>query len=224
MVKLTPWRGAAVLGLALVLGAVAAACQPGDAGNIRSTGAYPIDIFQEMHYNQSFKSQEPPRLAPPAQAVPYRGFAEEPATNVEELALFVTEVPLPRLKLDAQALLNPVPPTGAVLDQAVRLYNINCAVCHGATAKGDRPVEVEEDFIFVGDLFREAGATKPPDFGSPRILALSPGEVYWSMTNGFIFMPAFGGLLTPEERWTLVHLVGLLEDEREALLGSGAGQ
>ncbi len=215
MVKLTPWRGAVVLGLALVLGAVAAACQPGDAGNIRSTGAYPIDIFQEMHYNQSFKSQEPPRLAPPAQAVSYRGFDEEPTTNVEEASIFVTEVPLPRLKSDAQALMNPVPPTGAVLDQAVHLYTINCAVCHGATAKGDG---------IVGELFRGYGVTEPPDFGSPRILALSLGEAYWSMTNGFGFMPAFGGLLTPQERWTLVHLVGLPEDERVALLRSGAGQ
>ena len=28
-----------------------------------SQGSYPLDIFYEMHYQQSFKSQEPPRLS-----------------------------------------------------------------------------------------------------------------------------------------------------------------
>ncbi len=87
--------------------------------------------------------------------------------------------------------------------------------CHGDTARGDG---------IVGELFRGYGVTAPPAFGSQRVRSLSPGEAYWSMTNGFGFMPAFGGLLTPEERWTLVHLVDLHDDEREVLLRSGAGQ
>ena len=35
-----------------------------------SQGAYPIDIFYEMHYQDSYKSYEPPRLSVPASAVP----------------------------------------------------------------------------------------------------------------------------------------------------------
>ncbi len=42
-----------LLGLVLVAGALAAGC---------SQGSYPLDIFYEMHYQQSYKSQEPPRL------------------------------------------------------------------------------------------------------------------------------------------------------------------
>ncbi|MBQ12731.1 MAG: hypothetical protein CMJ45_14420 [Planctomyces sp.] len=33
-------------------------------------GTYPLDIFYEMHYQQTFKSHEPPRLMGPASAVP----------------------------------------------------------------------------------------------------------------------------------------------------------
>ena len=34
-----------------------------------SSGAYPVDIFYEMHYQDSYGSQEPPRLSPPESAV-----------------------------------------------------------------------------------------------------------------------------------------------------------
>ena len=34
-------------------------------------GTYPVDIFYEMHYQQSYKSHEPPRLSSPASAVAF---------------------------------------------------------------------------------------------------------------------------------------------------------
>ena len=54
-------RGLLLLAIAVV-GVVLAGC---------SGGSYPLDIFSEMHYNQSYKSQEPPRLDIPVDgAVP----------------------------------------------------------------------------------------------------------------------------------------------------------
>ena len=35
-----------------------------------SQGSYPLDFFYEMHYTQSYKSYEPPRLDVPASAIP----------------------------------------------------------------------------------------------------------------------------------------------------------
>ena len=49
-----------LIGLALLAGLAGAAC---------SQGTYPFDIFYEMHYQQSFKSHEPPRLSGVAGAV-----------------------------------------------------------------------------------------------------------------------------------------------------------
>ena len=179
------------LGLALL----AVGCgQPGE-GPWRSTGSYPIDIFQEMHYNQSFKSQEPPRLSPPPDSVPVTG----------------KELPLPALKADAQGLENPVGLTDDAQQQAGVLYHINCAVCHGPISQGDS---------FVGQLFGKYGATEPPSFASDRVQLLTPGEAFWSITNGVGFMPPFGALLKPEQRWFLVHLISMPADQREALLGS----
>jgi azurin len=59
-----PWGKvkASLLGLAL-LGALAAfGC---------SQGSYPVDIFYEMHYQQTHKAQEPPSLSAPASSVPW---------------------------------------------------------------------------------------------------------------------------------------------------------
>ena len=49
-----------LLGLAVFVGLFAAGC---------TQGAYPVDIFYEMHYQQSYKSGEPPNLSAPAGSV-----------------------------------------------------------------------------------------------------------------------------------------------------------
>ncbi len=54
--------------LAVAIGLASASCYTG-------TGSYPIEVFSEMHYSQSFKAAEPPRLLPPEGSVP-RNFRE----------------------------------------------------------------------------------------------------------------------------------------------------
>ena len=51
-----------VVGLVLVAVLAAVGC---------TSGSYPVDIFYEQHYQQSFKSHEPPRLSGVAGAVAY---------------------------------------------------------------------------------------------------------------------------------------------------------
>lgn len=51
-----------ILGFALLGSLAAISC---------TQGSYPVDIFYEMHYQQSYKSHEPPRLSAPASAVAF---------------------------------------------------------------------------------------------------------------------------------------------------------
>lgn len=51
-----------LLGAALLASLAAFAC---------SQGAYPVDIFYEQHYQQSYKSHEPPRLSAPESSVAF---------------------------------------------------------------------------------------------------------------------------------------------------------
>ena len=62
--KLMRGRLLPLVGLAVVAGLLAVGC---------SQGSYPLDIFYEMHYQPSYKAHEPPRLSPPASAVPWYG-------------------------------------------------------------------------------------------------------------------------------------------------------
>ena len=167
---------------------VFAACEPGDPG--RSTGSYPIDIFQEMHYNQTYKAQEPPRFAPPEGSIPVSG----------------GYIAAPQ-KADAADLVSPFPVNDLALERGALVYKQNCSMCHGLTSGGDG---------FVGNKFADYPAPQPPAFSDVRITALTSGEKYASVSNGAGFMPAFQGLLTEEDRWALVALIEA--DNRDQLL------
>ena len=58
-------RGSGLLLIAVAAGMLASAC----GATLPGRGSYPLDIFYEMHYQQSFKSHEPPRLSGVADAV-----------------------------------------------------------------------------------------------------------------------------------------------------------
>ncbi len=181
------WTNKATLAAALVLLAVAlAACKPGDPA--RSTGAYPIDIFQEMHYNQSYKAGEPPRFLPPEESIPISGGA----------------VPAPAVRSDEARALAAAYPARAV-ERGALLYRQNCSKCHGLTAGGNGP---------VGDKLSEYGASQPPSFESKRVGDLEPGESFASISHGFGFMPPFQALLSEEDRWALVALIEAEMGER----------
>ena len=59
------WLRGRVLLLAMAVGILASAC----GATLPGRGSYPLDIFYEMHYQQSYKSNEPPRLSGVADAV-----------------------------------------------------------------------------------------------------------------------------------------------------------
>ncbi len=150
------------------------------AGACYTTGMYPVDYFPEMHYSDYYKRQEPPRLLPPTNSVPTTG--GEPARTIQESA----------------GLTNPVPRTAATQARGAELYRVNCAICHGPNGRGDGK---------LAPYFQAAGQTPPVDYTNPGVASLSDGQLYWVVTNGLGGMPPFGKLLTPEERWTLIHFV-----------------
>ncbi len=145
-----------------------------------STGAYPLDIFPEMHYQQSFRVQEPPRLAPPAESVPVQG--GDPVYTFFE----------------ARTLRNPVASAPDNLARAKKLYQVNCQVCHGPQGRGNGP---------MAQYFQRDNQRPPADFTSDAVKARSDGELFWSITTGLGQMPPFQSLLSAQDRWTLLHFI-----------------
>jgi mono/diheme cytochrome c family protein len=143
----------------------AAACGP---------TTYPADVFPEMHYQPAARRLEPPREAPPEDAVPITGST-------------------PNLSFDdAAQLQNPVQNAPDTLQRAQRLAQVNCSACHGSDGHGQGPVA------------RYFSPVQPVDFRSDRVRRRTDGQLFWIIANGLGNMPAFRDLLAEQELWTVV--------------------
>ena len=69
-----------IAGMALIAALALAGC---------TSGAYPVDIFYEQHYQQSYKSHEPPRLTSVAGAV---AFYPAPPNTADDSAAHLYEI------------------------------------------------------------------------------------------------------------------------------------
>lgn len=169
-----------LVGLSLVALA-AASC-------VTNRGAYPIEIFSEMHYSQTFRSQEPPRL----QAVGGAEVFVQLGVNAS-LAVKGPE----EMKADAAARYAANP--GA----AAELFRVNCSVCHGIKGLGDGPI-----VPFLTDPSNYTGSpyATPPNLQETRN-RLDRDAMFGILTNGIFVMPEFGLLLSEEDRWDLVQYI-----------------
>lgn len=176
--RTTPRRFAATLLAAVALSLLVAAC---------ARGTYAVDVFPEMHYNQSTKIQEPPRLSPPDGAVPVTG---------REVTYTAAE---------ASGLVNPLLRTDDVLAQGRESYRVNCSMCHGVTAQGDGA---------VGLALEANGYVRPPNLTAPTTQGRTDGDIYFLITSGIFVMPEFGLMLPPDDRWALVQYLRALAEQQ----------
>lgn len=148
------------------------------------SGAYPLDIFPEMHYQQSFRPGEPPLVPVPEGSVPTTGREIVVATG------------------DASQLPNPVPATAESIAAGEKLFRNNCSMCHGVNADGNSQVALR---------FEKAGVRPPPNI-LVGVAQLTPdGFIYGVITNGQANMPSLQKLLTPEQRWTIINFLRVLQ-------------
>jgi putative copper export protein/mono/diheme cytochrome c family protein len=95
-------------------------------------------------------------------------------------------------------------PTGfsatSIIDGAA-LYPGHCASCHGAEGRGD------------GSAGKASLPEPPADLTAPHLWAHSDGEMFWWLThgidapNGGLAMPGFAGVLSEDQRWSLIDFV-----------------
>jgi cytochrome c553 len=127
-----------------------------------------------------------------------------PAGTVKRGELFPFNVPNDSnglINLSAQVK-NPLEPlTGKELEEAGRLFNINCAVCHGAKAEANGPLA-------------------PKIGGVKSIIATSPGysdgRIFFVMEYGQNNMGSYAAQLSREQRWRIVQYIRTLEPKVDA--------
>ena len=189
-----PARGAA--GRHVLLAVAALALVIAASGCLAKSGTYaPIDWAAEMHYTQTYRPQEPPRLDSPPGAVPFkfagdeRALTREPHYDSEDFASLVN----PRA---GEAAGNP----GAA--EAAELFRWNCSHCHGMEGAGDGRVSAflqAYNYVPVPDLTAEATVER------------TDGDIYGILSDGILVMPSFKNLLAAEDRWLLVDYVRELQ-------------
>lgn len=87
--------------------------------------------------------------------------------------------------------------SAAEMEEAGRLYNINCAVCHGAKGKANGPMSGK-----VGGIV---------DLTLDQYKALGDGTIFHVMTYGKNNMGSYASQLTKEQRWKIVKYVRTLQ-------------
>ncbi len=92
---------------------------------------------------------------------------------------------------------NPLAPlTGKELEEAGRLFSINCAICHGAKGEANGP------------LAPKVGGVKSIIAASP---GFSDGRIFFVMTYGQNNMGSYASQLSREQRWRIVQYIRTLE-------------
>ena len=115
-------------------------------------------------------------------------------------------IPTPPVPLTARFASNPTPDMPATVARGKAVYQVNCAVCHGALAKGDGPAA----FTLV---------PRPVNL-QLHVPQHAPGEVFYWISSGIpgTAMPAWQEndpatgkpKLSDEDRWSIIRYVQAL--------------
>jgi mono/diheme cytochrome c family protein len=93
---------------------------------------------------------------------------------------------------------NPLPASPEVLAQGKQLYDVYCALCHGATGRSDGAVGLKFGFPI-------------PSLGDPAVVERRDGYLYGTIREGGFIMPKYAEVMTPAERWAVVHYMRTLQ-------------
>ena len=170
-----------IAGLLMLASVTASACA------VQESNTYPVETFSEMHYSQSFRMQEPPRLAPLADSVAFVSAG------------------------DASQVLNVPNKRERAYDPAVasNLYRVNCSVCHGVSGLGDG--NAARHITSANSFYATTQGTPygaPPNLVDSAATRLTERDTMVGfITSGAVVMPPFGKLLPEEDIRDIVNYI-----------------
>ncbi len=129
-----------------------------------------------------------------------------PITGTVVSAFQVSYMPLPGTIDSMSALKNPTAPTEASLVNGRKLFEINCAVCHGPAGKGDGPA------LKYG--------IPAPALVTDHAKGLSDGYIWGMIRNGRGAMPTYDRI-EEMERWDVVNYVRGLQGKLAQAVPTG---
>jgi mono/diheme cytochrome c family protein len=89
--------------------------------------------------------------------------------------------------------------TDAQMEEAKRLYLVQCGICHGTKLDGNGPLWKDGN----GPYPAKPAALK----GDAKYEEMTEGMMFYSITYGRNLMGAYASQLTPMQRWEIVHYI-----------------
>ena len=95
---------------------------------------------------------------------------------------------------------NPLPPLDTTeMEEAARLYLINCGICHGAKLDGNGP------------LYKDGSGPYPAKpatlVGDAHYENMPDGQMFYSVTYGKNMMGSYASQLSTTQRWQIIHYI-----------------
>lgn len=95
--------------------------------------------------------------------------------------------------------------TAATMERGRQRYNINCAVCHGATGLGN-------------GIASKYGLNSIVNFHIQRIRDMADGEIFNTITWGKNTMMGYGSNIQVPDRWAIICYIRALERSQNATM------
>jgi len=97
----------------------------------------------------------------------------------------------------------PLPMTPELMRRGEQRFNINCAVCHGASGAGN-------------GITKQYGLATVVTLLDERIRNMSDGEIFNTITHGKNTMLAYGPNVTVNDRWAIIAYLRALQRSQNA--------
>lgn len=94
--------------------------------------------------------------------------------------------------------LNPLPVTANVLARGQQRFQISCLPCHGPQGDG-KGITTKYGMVVIANLH------------DPRIVRMTDGEIFNTITHGKNLMQAYGANIDVPDRWAIISYVRALQ-------------
>jgi mono/diheme cytochrome c family protein len=147
----------------------------------------------DMTYGRAYQAYAPNDLD--SEGINYVPYPVEGTIRRGDLLPFTVPFDSAGYVMSAQ-IKDPLPPLDSVqMEEAHRLFNINCAICHGPKLNGQGPLSTSGKIPAVANLTLKQYVDMPV------------GTMFYSVTYGKNNMGSYASQLTREQRWMVIQFV-----------------
>jgi mono/diheme cytochrome c family protein len=150
------------------------------------------DYFPDMFYSTAYETYSPnPNFADgKTMREPVKG------TVSREMASFPYTLDEGERVRAGKELVNPFKPSEEVLARGKHVYTVFCIGCHGTDGNGTGK-------LYTSGLY----PLRPRSLVNNVAKNLKDGEIFYSVTLGFVSMGPHGAQIRPDDRWKLINYI-----------------